>query len=90
MSFRRGELPFDKWSLVHVASGVALGFLLSSFLWAFALLALYEAFEGVLRRVNRDAEGRGLFEYESWPNILADVLVGMAGFVAVRLAFRML
>ncbi|HEX2066970.1 MAG TPA: hypothetical protein VHI93_09180 [Candidatus Thermoplasmatota archaeon] len=86
MSFRPGEAPFDRWSLAHVASGAALGLVLSSFLWAFVLLTVYEAAEGALRRVKRDPSGRGLFEYESWPNILADVLVGLAGFVAVRLA----
>jgi hypothetical protein len=89
VSFRRGELPFDKWSLVHVASGAALGLVTGSFLWAFALLVAYEGLEGILRRVRPDPSGRGLFEFESWPNILADILVGMAGFVAVRLAFRL-
>jgi hypothetical protein len=89
VSFRRGEAPFDKWSLVHAASGAALGLLFSSFLLAFGLLAAYEGVEALLRRVRPDPEGKGLFEYESWPNILADILVGMAGFVAVRLAFRL-
>lgn len=88
MSYRPGAASFDRWSLVHIASGVALGFLTASFLLVLALLVAYEAFEGVLRHVKRDEAGRGLFEYESWPNIVADVLVGMAGFVAVRLAFR--
>jgi hypothetical protein len=89
VSFRRGEAPFDRWSLVHAASGAALAVVLPSFLWVLALLVAYEALEGVLRHVRPDPNGRGLFEYESWPNIVADVLVGMAGFVAVRLAFRL-
>lgn len=87
MTSRRGEAAFDLWTLVHVATGVALGVLLSSFLLVLALLVAYEGLEGILRHVKRDPNGRGLFEYESWPNILADVLMGQAGFVAVRLGF---
>lgn len=88
MSFyAAGELPFDRWTLVHVGSGLALGFLLDSFLVVLALLIGYEALEGVLRHIKPDPNGKGLFEYESWPNIIADVLMGQAGFVAVRLGF---
>lgn len=86
MSFRKGEASFDRWSLVHLASGIVLGFLTSSFLLALLALTVYEGFEAVLRRVKRDPAGKGLFEYESWPNIGADILVGMAGFVAARLS----
>ena len=46
----------------------------------FAALTLYEVAEAGLRRI-RLKEG-GLFEYESWPNIVLDVVVGMAGFWA--------
>jgi hypothetical protein len=86
VSFRRGEAALDRWSLVHAASGAALGLLTRSFLLALALLVAYEALEAGLRALKRDPAGKGLFEYESWPNIAADVLVGMAGFAAVRLA----
>lgn len=82
-SGRRGEAALDAWTWVHVGSGVALGVLLRSWWVVLALLVAYEAFEGVLRRIKLE-EG-GLFEYESWPNIVADVVAGMAGFAAARL-----
>jgi hypothetical protein len=88
VSYRKGEAPFDLWSWVHLGSGAALGLVLASPLWAAGLLLLYEGFEALLRRIKTE-EG-GLFEYESWPNIAADVLVGLVGFIAVRLAFRFL
>lgn len=51
---------------------------------ALGALVVYELFEGGLRRIKlRDG---GLFEHESWPNVVADVVVGMAGYVAVRVA----
>jgi hypothetical protein len=91
--FQAGEAPFDRWSLVHVGSGIALGLVFADwtgFLIVVALLVGYEALEGILRHIKPDPNGKGLFEYESWPNIIADVLVGLAGFVAIRLAFRLL
>jgi len=83
VSARAGENPLDAWSLVHACSGLALG--LTSWPWwaALALLVAFEAFEGVMRRVKPD--GEGLFEYESWPNVGMDVVVGMAGFAAASL-----
>jgi hypothetical protein len=75
---RKGQAPFDIWSWVHLASGVGLGLLAMP--WWLALLALvgYEVLEGGLRRVKLE-EG-GLFEYESWGNIGADLVVGMLGY----------
>lgn len=62
---------------MHAASGVALGILGLSWWLALVLLAAFEVFEAGLRRVQRG--GKGLFEHESWPNIIVDIVVGMAG-----------
>ena len=51
-----------------------------------AFLVVYEAFEGLLRRV-KTKSGAGVFEYESWPNIVADVLVAMLPWFIVWLFF---
>ncbi|MEK6976757.1 MAG: hypothetical protein AABY18_10520 [Candidatus Thermoplasmatota archaeon] len=81
MSGKPGEPPLDPWSFVHLGSGGALGLVLhgSWALLALALLVVYEALEGVLRRVKR--RGKGIFEYESWSNIAYDVLFGMMGWL---------
>jgi hypothetical protein len=81
MSYRKGEAPFDRWSLVHAGSGMVLGLLRLDWLLVLTLLLLYEAFEGFLRRVK--TEDGGLFEYESWPNIAIDIAAGMVGYGAM-------
>lgn len=81
---RRGEAPLDNWSWAHVASGAGLALSGVSWGWAFGLLVGFEALEGALRRA-RSKEAGGLFEYESWPNIAADVMTGMIGFAGARL-----
>lgn len=68
---------------MHLGSGAALGVLLDSPWVALAVLVVYEGVEGLLRRIK--VEDGGLFEYESWPNIVVDVLVGWAGFGVVHL-----
>ena len=85
MTMRKGEAAFDAWSWVHVASGVALGAIGFGGLATLVLLVLYEAIEALLRK---GRSGVGVFEYESWANIVADLCFGMAGFAlawAVRL-----
>lgn len=85
---RKGEAAVDAWSWVHLASGVALGAVGFGFLATFGLLVLYEAVEALLRK---GRSGVGVFEYESWTNILVDILVGMLGLAAawaVRAAFN--
>lgn len=79
MSGRPGEHPLDPWSIVHVGAGLALGLAVRDIVWALALLLAYEVFEAGLRRVKR--HGKGLFEYESWPNIWYDVLFGTVGWL---------
>jgi hypothetical protein len=77
---RKGEAWVDGWTAIHVASGAALGALGTGPLLALAALVAYEAFEGLLRRIK--LEDGGLFEYESWGNIVVDVLAGYAGALA--------
>ena len=84
MTGKPGEHPLDPWSIVHFASGVALGLLLRGPLGAAVTLALllgYEALEAVLRRIRRKPGGKGLFEHESWGNIAHDVLFGQVGWL---------
>ena len=77
-AFRKGDAPFDSWSPVHVASGAGLALLGASLPVAVGLIVGFEVLEAGLRRI-KTAEG-GLFEYESWSNITADIILGMAGF----------
>lgn len=42
------------------------------------IVILYEGLEGVLRRVK--LKDGGLFEYESWANIIIDILVAVVGY----------
>ena len=75
---RKGEAAFDWWSLVHLAGGLILGLAPIGWLWGIGLVLGYEVVEAGLRRVKTE-EG-GLFEYESWTNIGADVVIGLLGF----------
>ncbi len=77
-----GEPAFDAWSLAHVASGLAIAYSTDwdDFETMTALIA-YEFFEAILRNTPGH-DGQGLFEYESWPNILGDVAAGYAGYLA--------
>lgn len=84
MSGDPGEEPLDAWSIVHTASGIALGLVIHNPLLALALLLLYEAFEAVLRRVPRRGRRAGVFEPESWRNIRFDILFGMIGWLLAQ------
>ena len=82
MSFRKGEDAFDAWSWVHLASGIGLGFLNLEPVTAATVLVGFEVIEGGLRQIKTE-EG-GLFEYESWSNIIADIAVGLLGYGIFR------
>ncbi len=81
---RKGEAALDNWSWAHVASGAGLALSGVSWGWSLAALVGFEALEGALRRV-RTKDAGGLFEYESWPNVVADVVTGMIGFAGARM-----
>lgn len=86
MTGRNGEAAFDWWTTVHFASGVGLGLWPLGWLSGVGLIVGYEGLEGLLRRV-KTADG-GLFEYESWPNVVVDILIGVAGFAITHVAVR--
>ncbi|MBI2079088.1 MAG: hypothetical protein HYT80_12120 [Euryarchaeota archaeon] len=83
MTSRKGVKAVDAWSLVHVASGVGLAVVGVGPWLAVGAIVGFELVEGGLRRISVKGGG-GLFEYESWPNVVTDVLVGVAGYVAVH------
>lgn len=76
-----GEDPLDPWSVVHAASGLALGLFVRNGMLALALLLAYEGAEALLRRIPVGGRRDGLFEYESWRNIGFDILFGMIGWL---------
>lgn len=80
--YRKGEHALDGWTWVHFASGLALGIVGLKWRWALALLIGFEAVEALLRRAKKD--GEGLFEYESWKNVAADVAAGLLGYAVGR------
>jgi hypothetical protein len=83
---KKGQAALDWWTLPHVGSGIVLAILLAE-AWAILGLAiLYEVLEALLRRI-KTRSGAGVFEYESWPNIVADVVVAMVPWLIVRLFF---
>lgn len=84
MTGRKGEDALDWWSLPHFATGLILGLLPIGWLLAAGLIVGYEVLEAGLRRIKTE-EG-GLFEHESYPNIVADVVLGLAGFGIIHLA----
>ena len=77
---RKGEAPLDNWSWVHLAAGIGLGAIGVPTLWGMGLIAGFEVLEGGLRQIKTTKRAGGLFQYESWPNIIADIIVGAAGF----------
>ncbi|MHB8634114.1 MAG: hypothetical protein ACYDBQ_09140 [Thermoplasmatota archaeon] len=62
---------------------MAAGIIFSAWWVPLLLFVGFEVLEAMLRRL--PTNGGGLFEYESWPNIVADVVVGMAAFMLWRL-----
>jgi hypothetical protein len=83
---RKGEAAVDWWSALHFLGGVLLGLLPIGWLTAVGIVVGYEFVEAGLRRIK--TEDGGLFEYESWPNIGVDVVLGLAGFGVVHVALR--
>lgn len=77
----------DLWSLVHLSSGLILGWLFfiysrRSWDWlsAFVLLVLYEIFEIVLTGI--------MFEVETSADRFWDLIIGMIGFIVTRFYFH--
>jgi hypothetical protein len=86
---RKGEAALDWYSFAHLAGGGALGWLVPvGAARVLAVLVAYEVFEAALRHLPVRHQGKGLFEYESWPNIVADILVAWAGWAVVAFGLR--
>ena len=83
-----GVSPLDFWSIVHFAAGAMLAVVGLNPRWATAVLVVFEIVEAGLRLVPR-AQGP-LFEYESFPNIVADVFIGLVGYLALEALLRRL
>ena len=81
-----GVSPLDLWSIVHFASGACLAVIGLNTRWSIAALAAFEVLEAGLRLVPR-ADGP-LFEYESLANIVADVFIGLIGYLVVEAVMR--
>jgi hypothetical protein len=83
-----GVSPLDLWSIMHVASGAALAVVGLNTRWSAAALVAFEVLEAGLRLV---PTGDGpLFEYESFANIVADVFVGLIGYLGAEALLRRL
>lgn len=72
--------PVDWWSALHFTAGCVLCFLYVPWYGMLALAVGYEGLEAATRR-NRTHKG-GIFEGESWVNIVADVVVACLGWAA--------
>jgi len=77
----------DNWSAVHLFSGAAIGLAMAayfprklSWLYALALLAVYELFEVLLTGI--------MFATETWADRIWDYIIGMAGFSMAYIASR--
>ena len=74
---KRNNALFDRWSLVHVVSGVAMGVVINPFV-AILLLALWEPFEVLL--LSPFLARRGItFGYETLRNSLSDIFFDIVG-----------
>lgn len=73
----------DRWTFVHVVAGFVLGKLGVGLALAVVILAGFEVLEAFLRRTPGN-DGKGLFEFESAQNILADVAFGLLGYWAAK------
>ncbi len=77
---------FDMWSIVHFLSGVLLAAVLFywriDFVWsliiALVLMIFWEVFEAVIDII------------EEWPNIISDIIIGLAGFLLVSYFYLIL
>jgi hypothetical protein len=78
-----GEATLDRWAVAHLASGMLLGLSNATPTFALTSLIAFEILEAYLRG-QPGASGKGLTEYESEKNIIADVAVGMIGYVLTK------
>lgn len=73
----------DGWSVIHFASGVGLAWLGVKPTLAMTSLIAFEVWEAGQRQACPTCPG-GVFAPESDMNILADILIGAAGYFAFK------
>ena len=74
---RRNDALFDGWSIVHMCTGVVLGWVMPPFI-ALALMVLWEPFENLI--LSPILMRRGIvFGYETLRNSLSDIFFDTAG-----------
>jgi len=76
-----GQELIDGWSLVHFGAGAILGLMKLSRTSAYSLIIGYEVFENILKFENKDIFG----DNESFKNIVADTVIGIAGYEFIKL-----
>lgn len=77
-SSRNGSL-FDKWSLVHLLTGIGLGWIMAPFV-ALSIMVLWEPFEILILSPLLGHFGV-MFGYESLQNSLSDIFFNFLGVV---------
>lgn len=78
MRGKRNSSLIDPWSFMHLASGVALGWLIDPF-WALVLLIAWEPFE-ILFLGPALYKWKGIdFGYEDWRNSISDIVFDALG-----------
>lgn len=76
---KRNSALFDGWSLVHVASGVLLGWIMTP-LAALIIMIAWEPLE-ILVLSPLLARAGIVFGYETWRNALSDIIFDCVGIV---------
>ncbi len=67
----------DGWSIIHLASGVALGYILKSRVFAYAIIIFAEVFENT--GLFREPLAQFFQEREGIANIISDLIIGFGG-----------
>lgn len=84
---RNGNL-FDRWSIVHLCTGITFGWLMNPFV-AMVLMTLWEPFE-ILVLSPLLAKRGIIFGYESLRNSLSDIVFNTIGIFIGLVALRLL
>jgi hypothetical protein len=74
---RRNESLFDIWSIIHMSTGIFLGWIINPFI-ALSLMILWEPFEILILSPFLDRFGI-VFGYESLRNSLSDIFFDVVG-----------
>ncbi len=75
----QNSAAIDPWTLVHVASGLALGLMAVPLRWAMGAALVYEVVEQVVERSEWGQDLLQTSKPEVFPNVVVDLLVFAAG-----------